>query len=168
LWKQEEIEQAKAAGDRVEIGRTKIAKLGLAIKGYYDTTDPREVVTLMRVPTLRFYPQDAIDEGILTPGQVQALGFDVGATPEPLPEQALPVLLPDFDTWNLPRIIQWATDSSPAGQATRGTEPVALDIAEINRLPGPNAKRFALESIACALQERGDPRAEGLAAFFRP
>lgn len=109
-------------GAQIIIGEIRIHKLkdripGGMIRGRYATTDRAECEILLKVGTLDFNPQEAVDEGIFTYDEMMKKGFDV----RPLPEapavktevEEVPEPLPDFDTMTIPRIVEWGLNQDP-------------------------------------------------------
>jgi hypothetical protein len=116
------LKMAAEQGAKISIGEIKIYKLrdkipnGM-IRSRYETKDPAQVRLLMKVGSLDFDPQDAVDEGILTAEEVTKMGWKVEAPPEPVEVVSVPDEIPDpppdFDTMKKDELIDWANEQEP-------------------------------------------------------
>lgn len=124
----DELKVWASAGAQIAIGEIRVYKLkdaiprGGRIRGAYKTTNPAHCKVLMQVGSLDFNPQDAVDEGIFTAGEMKKMGWDVIAPPDAKPEdvevkepvvEALPDPLPDFDTMTKENLANWAGEQDP-------------------------------------------------------
>lgn len=121
------LEYEISGGASAHPGQIRVPKLanqipnGGLIRGSYETSNPAEVKVLLKVGSLFFNPQDAVDEGIFTAEEMIAMGWTVkppaGQEVKPeaikVPAVDLPDPLPDFDTISKSALVDWADAQDP-------------------------------------------------------